>query len=147
MKTIDWRKVTQDKELAKEFAVTVHNRFHSLYPNIVLDSENLDESCTNLSKITEETKSKLQFFMTANNDKGELAANLPVFYVSKMYTDWYHKLVFYDKSPGQEIKVHFRALLALAGSEIMQGMAPNTDLERKLEKLTKKGAKTELGGA
>ena len=54
MKTIDWRKVTQDKELSKEFAVTVHNRFHSLYPNIVLDSENLEDSYSNLSKITEE---------------------------------------------------------------------------------------------
>ena len=55
MRTIDWRKVTQDKELSKEFAVTVHNRFHSLYPNIVLDSENhLEDSYFNLSKITEE---------------------------------------------------------------------------------------------
>ena len=58
MKTIDWRKVTQDKELSKEFAVTVHNHFHSLYPNIVLDSENLEDSYSNLSKITKEVTKK-----------------------------------------------------------------------------------------
>ena len=59
MKTIDWRKVTQDKELSTEFAVTVHNRFHSLYPNIVLDSENLEDSYSNLSKITEEVAKEM----------------------------------------------------------------------------------------
>ena len=40
-----------------------------------------------------------------------------------------------------------RALLVLAGAEIMQGTAPKTNLERKLEKLIKKGAKPEQGGA
>ena len=30
MKTIDWKKVTQDKNLCNEFAVTVHNRFQLL---------------------------------------------------------------------------------------------------------------------
>ena len=48
MKTIDWKKVTQDKDLCKEYAVEVHNRFQALHPDIVLDSENLNESYTNL---------------------------------------------------------------------------------------------------
>ena len=54
MKTIDWRRVTQDTELSNEFAVAVHNRFQTLYPDLVLDESNLDESYSHLTKITEE---------------------------------------------------------------------------------------------
>ena len=59
MKTIDWKKVSQDKDLCKEFAITVHNRFQSLHPDIVLDADNLEESYSSLTTITEEVASSL----------------------------------------------------------------------------------------
>ena len=58
MKTIDWKKVSRDKDLCKEFAITVHNRFQSLHPDIVLDADNLKESYSSLTTITEEVASK-----------------------------------------------------------------------------------------
>ena len=59
MKTIDWKKVSQDKDLYKEFAVTFHIRFQLLHPDLVLDAENLEESYSNLTTITEEVASSL----------------------------------------------------------------------------------------
>ena len=50
MKTIDWKKVSLDKDLCKEFAVTVHNRFQLLHPDFVPAAENIEESYTNLQR-------------------------------------------------------------------------------------------------
>ena len=52
MKSIDWRKVASDNSLSNQFAVEVNNRFKSLFQAI--DQENIDESYSTLSKLTEQ---------------------------------------------------------------------------------------------
>lgn len=59
MKTIDWKKVALDKDLSHQFSVAVNNKFQALYPDIVLEQSNLDESYSHLSKITEEIATEL----------------------------------------------------------------------------------------
>ena len=49
MKTIDWRKVAQDKILSHQFAVEVKNRFELLHDEI--NQDNVDESYTTLSNL------------------------------------------------------------------------------------------------
>ena len=57
MKTFDWRKVAQDKDLSHQFAVEVKNRFELLYEEI--NQDNVDESYTTLSKLTQEVAEEL----------------------------------------------------------------------------------------
>ena len=57
MKTIDWRKVAQDKILSHQFAVEVKNRFELLHDEI--NQDNVDESYTSLSKLTQEVAKEM----------------------------------------------------------------------------------------
>ena len=82
--------------------------------------------------------------------RDHFAKILPVFYVSKMYAEGRHKLVFYNKSATLEVHSCLTALLIDAGAKELPGTAPKTPIERKIEKLLKKGkAKKEAskGGA
>ena len=57
MKSIDWRKVAQDKNLSHQYAVEVKNRFELLHDEI--NQDNVDESYTTLSKLTQEVAEEM----------------------------------------------------------------------------------------
>ena len=57
MKSIDWRKVAQDKNLSHQYAVEVKNRFELLHDEI--NQDNVDESYTTLSKLTQEVPKEM----------------------------------------------------------------------------------------
>ena len=54
MKTIDWKNVTNDKELTTKYNVAVYNKFHELSDNKPLELENINEIYTNLSQAAED---------------------------------------------------------------------------------------------
>ena len=54
MKTIDWKEVSINKDLCKNYSVAVHNRFQALSQNQEVELENLEQSYNNLIKATEE---------------------------------------------------------------------------------------------
>ena len=53
MKKIDWKEVSSNKELSKDFAIQVFNKFQSLSTSEI-DSENVEEVYSHLIKSTEE---------------------------------------------------------------------------------------------
>ena len=53
MKSIDWKEVSSNSNLSKEFSVAVHNRFEALSPNEELNGNNIDEIYSNLISVTE----------------------------------------------------------------------------------------------
>ena len=54
MKAIDWKKVSHDKDLSSQYAVSVYNRFQELSANSPLNSDNIDSIYENLIKANEE---------------------------------------------------------------------------------------------
>ena len=54
MKSIDWKKVSLDKNLSSEYAVSVYNRFQELSSSCDLDLDNIDSIYNNLIKANEE---------------------------------------------------------------------------------------------
>merc|ERR1712015_151746 len=57
MKSIDWRKVAHDNNLSHQYAVEVKNRFELLHNEI--NQDNVDESYTTLSKLTQEVAEEM----------------------------------------------------------------------------------------
>ena len=53
MKKIDWREVSSNSDLSKNFAIQVFNKFQSLSTSEI-DSDNVEEVYSNLIKSTEE---------------------------------------------------------------------------------------------
>ena len=54
MKSIDWKKVSRDKNLSSKYAVSVYNRFHELSNGCDLDLNTIDSTYDNLIKANEE---------------------------------------------------------------------------------------------
>ena len=54
MKSIDWKKVSLDKKLSSEYAVSVYNRFQELSDGCNLDLDNMDSIYNKLIKANEE---------------------------------------------------------------------------------------------
>ena len=54
MKTLDWREVSSNSNLASLFTVAVMNRFQALSQNEEISIENLDDAYSNITKATEE---------------------------------------------------------------------------------------------
>ena len=54
MKVIDWKEVSTNTDLSKQFSVSVHNRFQVLSQNNDINEENIEELYSNLITVTEE---------------------------------------------------------------------------------------------
>ena len=54
MKSIDWKKVSSDKDLSSQYAVNVFNRFQELSSSSHLGSDNIDSIYNNLIVANEE---------------------------------------------------------------------------------------------
>ena len=54
MKSIDWKKVSLDKNLSSEYTVSVYNRFQELSDSCNLDLDNIDSIYNKLIKANEE---------------------------------------------------------------------------------------------
>ena len=54
MKSIDWKKVSSDKDLSPQYAVNVFNRFQELSSSSHLGSDNIDSIYNNLIVANEE---------------------------------------------------------------------------------------------
>ena len=59
MKTIDWRSVSQDKDLSARYSIAVHNQFQILSSNSELELANIDDIYSNLSSATIETATEM----------------------------------------------------------------------------------------
>ena len=59
MKTIDWRSVSQDKDLSARYSIAVHNKFQILSSNSELELGNIDDIYSNLSSATIETATEM----------------------------------------------------------------------------------------
>ena len=59
MKTIDWRSVSQDKDLSARFSIAVHNKFQILSSNSELELGKIDDIYSNLSSAIIETATEM----------------------------------------------------------------------------------------
>ena len=55
MKCIDWKAVSQNKDLSEKFAIAVHNKFQLLSSNIDVELDTIDDIYSNLSTATVNT--------------------------------------------------------------------------------------------
>ena len=54
MKSIDWKKLSSDKNISSQYAVNVFNRFQELSSSLHLESDNIDSIYNNLIVANEE---------------------------------------------------------------------------------------------
>ena len=58
-KTIDWKAVSQNKDLSERFTIAVHNKFEILSSNSEVELGNIDDIYSNLSTATVETATEM----------------------------------------------------------------------------------------